>query len=373
MKKPVVLVVMDGVGEQCSLGLRQLDAQPKPVYELFRVIDTQQGSKAAEPYAKTVGERKWSSVFRGLSKKQTEPVKLYSAAGEAVEPDVMHAESELLLDFTDRNLHGFTPSDYMASAEVLSVTGGSLINTSILSAVTHPMAQGQVASVTASVSDLTLPETAETLYVMMMADAAAEVQTAEDGTAVSAPIIPQSVTVQLQLYRDGEDDVRWIGEATLDVGTWTAVGFDIKDYARAASGMDVMRLSLVGGTGDPDITYTLSVNEIRYETGAGLIVLRVFLWVLLGLLVIVVIFAVLVIRAQIIRRRRRRQRAAQRAAYLARQRQLRSRQLQQTQAPGQKPQAYRTSDGRTSQTQEDTNARRRDVQRRPDMYRNNRR
>ncbi|MGM9625437.1 MAG: DUF5722 domain-containing protein, partial [Eubacteriales bacterium] len=33
--------IIDGSGEHCSLGLRQLDSTEKPVYQLFRVIDTQ--------------------------------------------------------------------------------------------------------------------------------------------------------------------------------------------------------------------------------------------------------------------------------------------------------------------------------------------
>ena len=185
----------------------------------------------------------------------------------------------------------------------------------------------------------------------------------EDGEPITVPNVPETVMVQLYLNRDGEQTVRCLGEAEIPVGEWTSLAFDIKDYARAASGIDVMRLALVGGAGDPDISYVLSVNDFSYETGAGLIVLRVFLWILAGLLLLVLIFAVLVIRAQIIRRRRRRQRAAQRAAYLARQRQL--------QAQQRAPQTQNQSQNQTRQTAQ--NPPRREVQRRPDMYRNNRR
>ena len=363
--------VMDGADEQCALGLRQTDGRAKPIYDLFAVIDTQRGTKAAEPYAKVIGERKWSSIIKNLSKKDTETQKYYAAVGEESDMDAARAESLLILDFSDRNLHGFVPSDYMASAEVLSVTGGTMINTSILSAVSHPMAAGQIASVSAPVSDLELLQTAETLYITLKAEADAEVPTSADGLPVSAPVLPKTVRIVLSLTKNGEDVIRWCGETTIGVGAWTTVGFDIKDYARAASGMDTLRISLVGGDGDPDITYTLSVNDIRYETGAGLIVLRVFLWILGGLALIVVIFAVLVIRAQIIRRRKRRQRAAQRAAYIARQRQLQmeARRAEQAKAAPQ-PTAQQNA---ARQAEAAANTRRRDVQRRPDMYRNNRR
>ena len=349
--------IIDGAGEQCSLGLRQLDGEPKPVYALFRVIDTQLGSKAAEPYAKIVGERKWSSIIKGFSKAQAETTKRYFTDGESTDPEIMRENAQLLLDFSDRSLHGFVPSGYMASAEVLTVSGGTLINSSVLSAATHPMASGQIASVTASMSDSVLPQTAEVLYVMLKADAAAPVKPTEEGELIVAPMVPETVAVQLYLSRDGEQAVSFFGEAEVKVGEWTALAFDIKDYARAASGIDVLRLALTGGEGDPDITYTLSVNDISYETGAGLIVLRVFLWILAILLVLVLIFAVLVVRAQIIRRRRRRQRAAQRAAYLARQRQL-----QQTQ----KRSGQQQRSGMEQQTAQ--NPQRRGPQRRPDMY-----
>lgn len=359
--------IMDGAGEQCSLGLRQLDAEEKPIYELFREIDTQRGSKAAEQYAKIVGERKWSSIIKGFSKNQAETTKLFTAVGESSDLETVRENALLLLDFTDRNLRGFVPSDYMASVEVLTVTGGTMINSSVLSAVTHLMAPGQIASISAPMSDLVLPQTAEMMYVTLKADASAQVKPTADGEPITAPIVPKTVAVQLYLSRDGEQDVRFLGEAEVTVGAWIALAFDIKDYARAASGIDGLRLALVGGAGDPDITYTLSVNDISYETGAGLIVLRVFLWILAGLLLLVLIFAVLVIRAQIIRRRRRRQRAAQRAAYLARQRQL------QAQQRAQQMQTHSSARTPAQSQQPAQNPPRREVQRRPDMYRNNRR
>jgi hypothetical protein len=260
----------------------------------------------------------------------------------------------------------------MASVEVLSVTNGTQINSTVLSAITHPMGLGKIASVTTSVSDLPLPQTAETLYVTLKADASAVELPRADGEVTAAPIPPSEVAVRLHLYRDGEQDIRYLGDAVVRVGEWTALAFDIKDYARAASGIDLVRLSVIGSSADANMEYTLTVSDFRYETGAGLIVLRVFLCILAGLLILVLIFAVLVIRAKIIRRRRRRQRAAQRAAYLARQRQLQAQQKRSTQ---QQPSA------RNHQVQQPSqNPQKRGAQRRPDMYgrsdgdrRNNRR
>jgi len=362
--------IMDGAGEQCSLGLRQLDAQGKPVYDLFRVIDTQLGTKSAEPYAKIVGGRKWSSILKGFSRKQAETLKRYETTGEIAEKDAIKENAPVLLDFADRTLHGFVPGDYMASAEILSITAGTEINSSILFAMTHPMTAGQIASVAADVSARKLPQTAEVLYVTLKADAAAEAVPPADGETVAAPALPQQIRVQLHLYRDGEEDVRYLGETEIGIGAWTVAAFDIKEYARAASGMDVLRLSLIGGDGDPGVTYTLSVNDFRHETGAGLVVLRVFLTVLVILLLAVLFFAVLVIRAQIIRRRRRRQRAAQRAAYLARQRQMQASQMQAQQRKTQNPAQRQSQPTRNPMGQGQTSGSgaRRAAQRRPDMY-----
>jgi len=351
--------VMDGVGEQCSLGLRQLDAEEKPIYALFRVIDTQLGSDAAEPYAKIVGGRKWSSIVSGFSKKQAETVKRYETDGTLAAMDQTKENSVVLLDFSDRTLHGFQPSDYMASVEVLTVTGGTEINSSVLSAMTHPMSDGRIASVTSDLSAYPIPQTTELLYLTLKADAAAEPIPSAEGDIVTIPALPQTVRVQLQLYHEDDSIVRYLGETEIKVGEWNVTAFDIKDYARASSGIDQLRISLIGSKSDADITYTLSLNDVRYETGAGLVVLRVFLGILAVLAALVLLFVILVIRAQIIRRRRRRQRAAQRAAYLARQRQMQQMRTAQTRQPPS-----------SSQDRENQAPVRRAAQRRPDMYQN---
>lgn len=358
--------VMDGAGEQCSLGLRQLDAEEKPIYTLFRVIDTQLGSDAAEPYAKIVGGRKWSSIVRGFSKKQAETGKRYETEGSLAEMDQMKENSVVLLDFSDRTLHGFQPSDYMASVEVLAVTGGTEINSSILSSVTHPMSAGNMASVTSDLSGYPIPQTTELLYFTVKADAAAEPMPSADGEIMTVPALPQTVRMQVQLSCGDNNTVRYLGETEIKVGEWNVAAFEIKDYARAASGIDQLRISLIGGKSDADITYTLSLNDVRYETGAGLVVLRVFLGILAVLALLVLLFAILVIRAQIIRRRKRRQRAAQRAAYLARQRQMQQAQMREAQ---QMPHAQ----SRPTAPQSGQTPVRRGPQRRPDMYQNSNR
>lgn len=355
--------VIDGAGEQCSLGLRQLDAQEKPVYRLFRLIDTQLGSDAADPYAKIVGGRKWSSIIKGFSKKQAETGKRFEAEGTVVEMEALNENSVSLLDFSDRTLHGFVPTDYMASVEVQAMTSGTALNSAVLAAVTHPTDAGQTASVSADVSALTIPQSTELLYLTLKADAAAEVPPTEDGDIAAVPAVPQTVRLQLQLCREGTVTARYLGETEIPVGSWTAAAFDIKDYARAASGADLLTVSLIGGDGSEDITYTLSLNELRYETGAGLVVLRVFLVILALLAAAVVLFLLLVIRARIIRRRRRRQRAAQRAAYLARQRQLQAQQMRARRGSGQPTQM--TQHPRTPGSAASP---RRGAQRRPDMY-----
>ena len=368
--------MLDGAGEQCSLGLRQLDAKEKPVYTLFRLIDTQLGSDAADPYAKIVGQRKWTSIVKGFQKKQAETVKRYETDGSVVGTDALGENLMAWLDFSDRTLHGFVPSDYMASVEVQAITAGTELNSAVLSAVSHPMNGGQIASVSADVSVLTLPQTAETLYLTLKADAAAaEAPLPEDGSTVTVAVVPQTLLVQLQLSRAGESAVRYLGETEIRIGEWTVAAFDIKNYARAASGADQLRLSLIGGDGTTDITYTLSLNEIRYDTGAGFVVLRVFLVIFVILGLAVAVFFLLVLRAQIIRRRRRRQRAAQRAAYLARQREMQMCAMQAQQVPQQMPsKQMRTANpskaGQQGQPTQGNPTVRRGAQRRPDMYQN---
>lgn len=341
--------VMDGAGEQCSLGLRQLDAAEKPIYALFSAIDTKQGSALADPYAKVAGARKWSSLVKGFSRKDAERIALFDSEGSAAVMDEVYADSVVLLDFTDRTLHGFAPYDYMSEVTVAAIAEGTQINTSVLTAVSHPINAGSTATAAAAAQNLVLPQNTERLYLTVKVDAAAEiVPSAEEGVPVTPPTLPDMLTLQLQLEQGGEDAVRYHGQAQLAEGVWTVLAFDVSDYARTASEIDLMRLSVIGGASDVPVTYTLSLDSMRYDTGAGLIVLRILIAILIILLVLVLIFAVLVIRAQIIRRRRRRQRAAQRAAYLARQRRLQAQKQHQTVQ----------QNGRTHS-----------AQRRPDMYR----
>ncbi len=346
--------VIDGAGEQCSLGLRQLDAAEKPVYALFSAIDTERGSKLADPYAKVAGERRWSSLIKGFSAKKAERIAMSESEGTAAVMDEVYADSVELLNFTDRTLHGFAPYDYMESVSVEAIAEGTQINTSVLTAVSHAMKAGQTASVAVEDPLLDLPKNTDRLYLTVKVDALAEIPPAEEGTLVTVPATPDVLTLQLQLEQGGEDAVRYHGQAAISEGTWTVLAFDVSDYARTASNIDLMRLSVIGGSSDTPVTYTLSLDSIRYDTGAGLIVLRIFTGILIVLLILVLIFALLVVRAQIIRRRRRRQRAAQRAAYLARQRRLQAQQRQQ-QTPGQSAQTRPTA---------------RTAQRRPDLYQN---
>lgn len=361
--------IIDGAGEQCSLGLRQLDESEKPVYTLFRLIDSQLGSDAAETYSRIAGERKWSSLIRGFSKKQAETVRRYETEGTDADISAVRADTLTLLDFADRDLHGFQPTEYAASAEISSVSGaGTEINASIMTVQTHPMTSSARAGLTTDLGKAVIPEAATTLYITLKVtpQAVAPAPNA-DGSAAPLPQTPETIDVQLLLNGTGDTDIRYLGTASVDADSWTTLAFDIKGYARAADSTDLLRL-LVGGSfptvtdSSAQYTYTISVNDLRYETGAGLLVLRVFIGIMIVLATLVVIFALLVLRAQIIRRRRRRQRAAQRAAYLARQRQQQMMAQRAMQQNVQQPPAQMPQNGDVQ------NVRRRTAQRRPDMY-----
>ncbi|MBO5648892.1 MAG: hypothetical protein J6S76_03160 [Clostridia bacterium] len=354
--------INDGVGEQCSLGLRQLDGSPKPIYALFRAIDTQRGSALAAPYAQIVGERKWTQIIRGFRAKDAEVTLLYDSPSKVGDAAGIPENTVLWIDFLNRDLRGFAPTDFMASAEIVSATEGTEINSVILSAISHPMTAGNRASLTASVGTASLPKTAKTLYLAVKASVQAA--PSQDGSATLLPTPPERVQLQLQLFRDGKKEVRTIGEAVLDAGAWTTVAFDIKDFCREADGADLLCLTVSGDSTDGDaFVYTLSVNELRYENGTGLVVLRVFLIILAALGILVLIFAVLVIRARAIRRRKRRMRAAaqarRRQAQLVQMRQAQSQQTQSLQN------VQRPASRSASAAQE---AVRKSARRSPDLY-----
>ena len=316
--------VTDGAAEHCSLGLRQLDSTEKPVYRLFMTIDTETGTDAAAEYAKIVGEKKWSKIIKGFSAKDTETAARYEGAGTIITSETFREDTQLLLDFLGGTLGGFVPGVHTAKTEVVTLSAsGTLINTQILQAETYPAAETEYAGITKTFSADELPQNTKTLYLTLRADPA-------DSTSDTVPVC-------ILLGKNGKNGtVSYTGTAEIPAGAWTTLSFDISDYMRKAKSADYMKLYVGGLSSDMTsetvgedgvavqttvaVGGTFSVNELRYVTGSGGIVLAVFKAILVILLILVVLFALLVLRAQLRRRKRRKQMAMRRAEMLRRER-----------------------------------------------------
>ncbi len=311
--------MIDGAGEHCSLGLRQLDASEKPVYRLFAAIDSPLGTDAAKEYAKIAGEKKWSRLIDGFSAKDAETAVRHEGIGNAYITDEYKEESTLLLDFSDRTLHGFVPGDSTQSVTVDHVTAEGA-QVPVLRAALYPVNDGAYAGITKAFGAGELEKNTKNLYFA--------VEARSSGSA------GQTVPVQLILGKAGKEKALYVGSTEIRTGEYTPLSFDISDFTADVGAPDYMKL-LVGGLTTETVSTTVDTEgnsteqttrdggtlllyEIRYDIGFGTLIVNILKWILIGIAALAVIFCLLVLRARYIRRKRRllrrKQLAAQRRA-----------------------------------------------------------
>ncbi len=308
--------MIDGAGEHCSLGLRQLDASEKPVYRLFAAIDTPCGEAMAKEYAKIVGEKKWSRIIDGFSQKDAETAFRYEGTGTVLLETTFRDETTRLLDFSDRTLQGFLPGDHAQAVEVSqTMTEGA--QTHVLQASLYPIDGNAAAGILKTFAAGEFEKNTKTLYLTLRGD----VKTGSIGAPVSLTLL---------LGKHGQDHALYVGTAEIRSGEDTPVAFDISDFTRDVGSPDYMKLLVGGLTTEQVLTAdgadgsttetvvrdggTLILYDIRYDVGFGAMIAQIFKWILIAVVVIVVLFLLLVLRAQLIRRKRRKLRAKQLAA-----------------------------------------------------------
>ena len=284
----------DSPDEGASYGLYDMNGKRKAAYRVFETVDTALGSAETEPLLSLLGEKNW---FRGCSVKKAETVKRFEAGTEDRSFTELH-KTDLLLDFTDKLLHGFVPTEQAASAAAADIAAsGTEINGSVLQVNAYPSADGGAAGATLYFSDGgKLLSGVQYLVLTVKAEPSGGNEQAE---------------FTLLLGQKGETKRLFSGEAVLQAGQWTTLAFDIGDYLHAAGKVDSLKLMTKCGTQGG----TFSVNDISAVLGSSEnLFVKIFLVIFFVLLALVLIFALLVLRAQIIRRRKRKQRQQQLAA-----------------------------------------------------------
>jgi len=370
--------IIDNANEGCRLGLRGENGEEKRSYTLFAKIDTNMGSEIAKPYAQIIGQKKWSNIVDGYSKKAAEPLSFIESQGEIIREDALlsHMESSVALyTFELGTLQGFRPAEHGVSAvlETEEVTGIDYINSRVLAIETASMPSTEYAGFAVNLgADKQITDRAERLYLSLNAGTVAD-----DGVRKAERF---SVKLVLGSKDLAKDRCIYEGVAEIEADTWTTVSFDIKDFARRADGASYLMV-LVAGDDESEGNrgaYRILLNDIRMTTGAGTLPLKIFLTVLGLIGAVALLFGLLVLRAAIIRRRRRKQRAA----YLAKQRRLRMQQQyaaqmqlteRRTGTASAVQKDMRTKDVHTQQNRTPPSEKRRVAQRRPDMYKNDRR
>ncbi len=312
--------LIDGAGEHCSLGLRQLDASEKPVYRLFATVDTPMGEDMAKEYAKIAGVKKWTRLIDGFSQKDAETAVRHEGTGTAPVENTFREEATLLLDFSARNLRGFVPGDNAKALEVTQqMAEGAQVH--VLRADLYPVDGTAKAGLMKPFASGEFAKNTKTLYLTV------------EGINKSGSVgTPMPVTLILGTY--GAEHALYVGNAEIRVGEVTPIAFDISDFTADVGTPDYMKL-LVGGLTSETVSEivdteggvtehvtrdggSLVLYDIRYDVGFGALIGKIIGGVLIALVLVVVLFFLLVLRARYIRKKhralRRKQIMAQRRA-----------------------------------------------------------
>jgi len=265
--------------------------QRKPVYEVFRLADTDRADVSAAPYLPLVGVGNWSSVIPGLT--IPEPVYAEAALNSvSARPDAKLKETPLF-DFSGGSLCGFYPSYHARSLEILPSAEG--VNR--LRAVLRGGADG-MAGVSAPIPAGALTEKAKWLRLVLLPDSA-------------SALAREELCVDLIAEEDGLRTV-YTAPASCADGVENEIFVDLSGIRDPAA---VSRIRVTAADTKGMESFSLTILSVELLTAPR----SVFLTVLTVLLVLALLFGllllVLYIRLLLHRRKQRRRRRTMRRNY----------------------------------------------------------
>lgn len=289
---------VDGSGDAAHDGLWKRDdagaLSKRPLYAVFRGIDTQLSASLTGSMPATLGASDWSALLGGVS--PTSMGKKILLSGNGVSSDAQDDPGERVFDFTQGSMGGFTPSDNAQYMELRSEDGESMLYTKLYNTGSREY-MGVGCSFASPVSIR--------LGSAMTFDVLA-----------SAPNENAELRVMLRLYGHSDDvgqEVIYECEGTLAGGSWTQLRFDITPFTVRCSSLSSVKLWVSPSESDPGVgSIELCLKSVSLSAGRQSVLIRLLLWLALLLLSAILLAAVGLLTLRWMNaRKRRKHRAAQ--------------------------------------------------------------
>ncbi len=285
-------------------------AEKKPIYEVFRAIDTNSSVAAAQFALSLLGVADWTEVIPGYSAQNlTKRVVLSGSALKQNEIPSRYGKI-VLFDFSRGNLQGFLPSD---NAKQIAITPAEGLTD----------AKGGQLDHSALRADLYSGNVVEGMGVSRWFENSlhlAEVGYASLQCKVDVPTTAGALAVQLRLYsntygsnHESGYTVVYEGEAEITAGEWTTVCFDLRSLTNTYPEIDGMKIWVVDKSGSvPDGSYRLWLEEVSVYRKSVISLMVNFMWVGIALLILLAGGSLLLVALRLVNAtKQRRARAAE--------------------------------------------------------------
>lgn len=309
-------------------GEDDIQGSSKPIYDVFRYIDTQRSAEFSDKYLGAAGLSGWDAAVPGFNiSNYTVRTVETSAASDIAEIPGSYGKYNLF-DFTDGVLYGFKPTENASYIDIREASGltnrdGSVRRASTMYAELVNAGSGEYMGVSRSFKDgLNLEEVR---FISFNIKAEASVSTS-------------AVKVMFRLISDGSKDESagydvYEGVAEIPAGEWTAVSFDISAATSKHTRFDHMTVWIADGDGNrTDQSYSFWLSDVNvYKKDMSRITRIVLIAVLAAAAVLAVGCLVGAIKVISFRRRKKleekriqaeAEKAAYRQAELARRREI---------------------------------------------------
>ena len=283
----------------CTYGNKESEiyGERKPVYDVFRYIDTQRSLEFSEKYLSFLGVTEWSSLIYGFDVNTYIKRTIIEKAAVTEGSILQSCQPYSLFSFTDGTLNGFLPTENASSAGIRELSGSESKDAgSHLALYASLIPNGTDEYMGISRHFPTGLNISEMKYIAL-------------NIKTEAPVSAASVNVLFRIYSDrngGGSDV-YEGTAEISPGEWTKIYFDISQAAESYGTVDHMTVWVKDGDGNrANAEYSLLISELdAYKKDMSKLTrfVLVIVFIISAVLSGVCIFAVL--KVLIIRRKKR--------------------------------------------------------------------
>lgn len=283
----------------CTYGNKESEiyGERKPVYDVFRYIDTQRSLEFSEKYLSVLGVTEWSSLIYGFDVNTYIKRTIIEKAAVTEGSILQSCQPYSMFSFTDGTLNGFLPTENASSAGIRELSGSESKDAgSHLALYASLIPNGTDEYMGISRHFPTGLNISEMKYIAL-------------NIKTEAPVSAASVNVLFRIYSDrngGGSDV-YEGTAEISPGEWTKIYFDISQAADSYGTVDHMTVWVKDGDGNrANAEYSLLISELdAYKKDMSKLTrfVLVIVFIISAVLSGVCIFAVL--KVLIIRRKKR--------------------------------------------------------------------